>query len=84
MEASALVNVMRYQKFSDEVPGAHFQVAILVDENVGWFQIAVDDASRVDVSQSALLRWSQGGHALIGATAGSWPGIYPNQLTKTW
>lgn len=33
---------------------ADFEVAVLVDENVAWLEVAMDEASRMDVFQSAL------------------------------
>lgn len=36
---------------------ANLQIAILVDQNVAGLQVTVDNASRVDVLQSALETW---------------------------
>lgn len=40
---------------------ADFQIAVFVDEDVAWFEIAVDDPGRVDVFETAL----GGGHVSI-------------------
>lgn len=33
---------------------ANLQITVLIDENVGWLQVSVDDTGRVDVFKAAL------------------------------
>jgi len=51
------------------------EIAVLIDEDVAWLEIAVDDTCRVDIFQAALLSVS----LRLGVT---WDGIYEDLVEE--
>lgn len=54
-----VTEVKRYEE------STHLQITVLIDENVRWFQITVDNTGRVCILESALLYKRTGGGLVL-------------------